>query len=84
MDLREHSRVRIRQLLRPPDAYDDWGGNQRRPRVGDIGIVVSIFQPLARPEGYCYTVECEECVAPGGAPLWLGDFSAEELEAVHS
>ena len=40
------------------------------------------LQPLARPEGYCYTVECEECVAPGGAPLWLGDFSAEELEAV--
>ena len=84
MDLREYSRVRIRQLLRSPDAYDDWGGNQRPPRVGDIGIVVSIYQPPVSPEGYSYTVECAESIEPGGAPLWLGDFSAEELEAVHS
>ena len=84
MDLREHSRVRIRQLLRSPDAYDDLGWGVRPPQVGDIGIVLSAYQHPDSPEGYCYTVECAECIEPGGAPLWLGDFSAEELEAVHS
>jgi hypothetical protein len=84
VDLREYSRVRIRQLLRSPDAYDDLGRNQRPPRVGDIGIIVSIYQPPCSPEAYCYTVECADCIEPGGAPLWLGDFSAEELESVSS
>jgi hypothetical protein len=84
MDLREHSRVRIRQLVRSPDAYDDLGWNRRPPQVGDIGIVLSAYHPLDSPESYFYTVECAECIESGGAPVWLGDFSAEELEAVHS
>jgi hypothetical protein len=82
MDLREYSRVRIRQLLRSPDTYDGWGWNCRPPRVGDIGIVVHIDQPPGSPEGHRYTVECAKCVEPGAAPLWLGDFSDEELETV--
>jgi hypothetical protein len=84
MNLREHGRVRIRQLLRSPDAYDDLGWNQRPPQVGDIGIVLSAYQPPGGPEVCYFTVECAECIEPGGAPLWLGDFSAEELEAVSS
>jgi hypothetical protein len=84
LDLCEHSRVRIKQLPLSPEAYDDWEGNQRPPRVGDMGIVISIYQRPGSPEGYCQMVECVECVEPGGAPLWLGDFSAEELEPVCS
>jgi hypothetical protein len=82
MNLGEHSRVRIRQLLRSPDAYDDLRWNQRPPHVGDIGIVLSAYQPPGRPEVYYFTVESAECIEPGGAPLWLGDFSSEELEAI--
>ena len=84
MDLREYSRVSVKQLLRSPDASGEWMIYKRPPQVGDIGIIVSIYQPPCSPEAYCYTVECADCIEPGGAPLWLGDFSAEELESVSS
>jgi hypothetical protein len=78
MHFHEYSQVRIRRLLRSPDSSDDFIVYVRPPQVGDVGIVVSVYQRPGTAEGYCYTVECAD---GGDTPLWLGDLSAEELEA---
>jgi hypothetical protein len=80
MGFREYSLVRIRRLLRPSEAYDGWRSNLRSPRTGDEGIVVDILNAPGVPGTYLYIVECRECIEPGGEPLWLGEFSEEELE----
>jgi hypothetical protein len=81
MHFHEYSQVRIRKWVRSPDASNDLMVYVRAPRVGDVGIVVSVYKRPDTAEGYRYTVECAECADGGGTPLWLGDFSAEELEA---
>ena len=79
MTIQEYSPVRVRQLLRSTDAYDGWGCNQRPPRVGDVGTVVDVMGTRGLPSSHVYIVECCD---PEGVPLWLGEFSAEEIEAI--
>ena len=74
--LRQYTRVRVCRLLKPPEAYNSWGINQRPPRVGDTGYIVEILMAQGLPE--CYVVESS---GPDGIDIWLGDFSDEELEA---
>jgi hypothetical protein len=69
--------VRIRQLLRPPEEYDGWRVNKRPPQVGDTGTIVDILQAPGAPDDYVV-----EASGPDGVSVWLGDFSAEELEPV--
>lgn len=76
MSLQQYGVVRIRQLLRSPEAYDDWRINQRPPRVGDQGVIVDILQAPGLPDNYVV-----ESVGPDGVTVWLGDFTDEELEA---
>ena len=78
MHFHEYSQVRIRQLIRPPEASKNCIVYVRPPQVGDVGIIVSVYQRPGSAGGYCYTVEFAD---RGGAPLWLHDFSADELEA---
>ena len=75
MDLQEYEVVRVRQLLRPPEAYDGWRLNVRPPRVGDVGTIVGIYRSPGLPVNYVV----EACEADG-TTLWLGDFGQEEIE----
>lgn len=77
--LREYQEVRVRLLLRPPGAYDGWGFNQRAPRVGDVGTLLDILETPGAETGYVV-----ECSGPGGGTIWLGDFTAAELEPVRA
>jgi hypothetical protein len=83
MVFREYSLVRIRLLLRSSKAYDGYRINSRPPRVGDVGTVVDVMGSPGVPDSYVYTVECRECIEPGGSPLWLSEFSEEELEPLN-
>ena len=68
--------VRVRQLLRAAgDAYDDWGVNERRPRVGDCGTVAEILSADGVPDAYVV-----ECVRDDGTTEWISDLLADELE----
>jgi hypothetical protein len=76
--LRQYGVVRVRQLLQSPDAYNGWNVNQRPPQVGDVGTVVDIFPGMdGKPD--CYVVESS---GADGVTVWLGDFSAAELEPI--
>ena len=77
MALEEYRLVRVRQLLKPPEAYDGWRLNSRPPRVGDLGTIVEILTAEGLPDNY--VVESRD---DGGITIWLGDFQAEELEEV--
>ena len=74
---KQYSKVRVTKLLRINSDYDDWKLNQRPPAVGDTGTLVD-FQ-YAHGVPVRYTVES---VGPDGAPIWMCDFEAEELEMV--
>ena len=76
MPFEEYSLVRVQQLLRSPDHYDGWRINQRLPQVGDVGYIIDILQVPGLPESYVV-----ECSGSDGVDIWLGDFSAEELES---
>jgi len=76
--LRQYGMVRVRELLQPPDAYNGWNVNQRPPRVGDVGTVVDISPGVdGGPDRYVV-----ESSGPDGVTIWLGDFSAAELELI--
>ena len=75
MSFEPYSLVRIRQLLGSPSDYDGWRISQRPPRVGDTGTLLDVLQAPGLPDRY--VVECND---PGGVAVWLGDFSAEELD----
>jgi hypothetical protein len=75
MSLRLYEMVRVRRLLRAPGDYDGWRVNQRPPRVGDCGAIVEIRRGRGLPDRYVV-----EAGGPGGVPVWLADFVAEELE----
>lgn len=73
--LKLYSEVRIHQLLRGnDDAYDDWGVNRRRPRLGDVGTLIEILQAPGAQDRYVV-----ECCAADGVSEWLADFEADEL-----
>ena len=75
--LRQYEQVRLRQLLRPPEAYDGWALNQRPPQVGDVGCLVDILQAAGVTNSYVV-----EFSGPDGVIVWMGDFSTSELEPV--
>jgi hypothetical protein len=79
VSLRQYASVRVRRLLQSPEAYDGWRVNQRHPRVGDVGTIIDILQAPGLPDNYVV-----EAGGSDGATLWLGDFSAEELEEADS
>ena len=76
MPFEQYSLVRVRQLLRSPSDYDGWGFNQRPPQVGDTGTLLDILQASGSSDGYVV-----ECSGSDGVTVWLGVFSAEELES---
>jgi hypothetical protein len=75
MPFEQYSLVRVGQLLCSPDDYDGWRINQRPPQVGDIGTLLDILQVPGLPDRYVV-----ECSGGYGVDIWLGEFSAEELE----
>ena len=75
--LKQYELVRVRQLLQPAVEYDGWRVNQRPPQVGDLGTLLDILQAPGLPDRY--VVESSEA---DGITVWLGDFAAEELEAL--
>lgn len=77
MALEQYDLVRVRRLLKSPDAYNGWGINARPPRVGDAGTIVEILHADGLPDNYVV-----ESFGKDGATEWLADFSAEELEPV--
>lgn len=54
-----------------------WHLNQRPPQVGDTGTIIDILQGPGLPVRYVV-----ESVGSDGATLFLGEFSAEELDEV--
>ena len=76
MSFEPYSLVRVRQLLRSPADYDGWRISQRPPQVGDVGTLLDTLHTPGLPDRYVV-----ECSGSGGVSVWLGDFSAEELES---
>ena len=77
MSLQQYCLVRVVSLNQPLGSYDGWQLNQRAPRIGDVGTIVEV---LAAPDLRCaYVVENAD---QRGVTVWLGEFSADELEVV--
>ena len=74
---KQYGLVRVRQLLEPAVDYDGWRVNQRPPQVGDVGALLDILYAPGLPDRYVV-----ESAGADGITAWLGDFAAEELEAV--
>lgn len=74
-EFRLYDRVCVRQLLHPLGHYDGWHVNQRPPQVGEAGTIVEILQAPGMPDRFVV-----ECSGADGVCIWLGDFSAQELE----
>jgi hypothetical protein len=70
-----HSLVRVRKLLRPQSAYDDWKVNRRPPQVGDVGCLVEILRAPGLPDRFVV-----ECAGPDAATVWLSDLAEDEIE----
>jgi hypothetical protein len=75
--LKQYGLVRVRQLLQAAVEYDGWRVNQRPPQVGDVGTLLDILNAPGLPDRYVV-----ESSGADGITVWLGDFAAEELEAV--
>src|SRR5262249_15093549 len=75
--LKQYGLVRVRQLLQPAVEYDGWRVNQRPPQLGDVGSLLDILNAPGLPDRYVV-----ESSGADGITVWLGDFAAEELEAV--
>lgn len=71
----EYQTVRIRKLVRPPEACDDWGLNRRPPRIGDLGTLIHRLQAQGLETRYVV----ENCDADG-IPIWMCDLTEEEIE----
>ncbi|MFT3882071.1 MAG: hypothetical protein QM703_20760 [Gemmatales bacterium] len=76
-NLKQYGLVRIRELQQPPSHYDGWKLNKRPPREGDIGALLEILHAKGAPDRYVVELSDNE-----GVTVWLGDFLAEELEAI--
>ena len=80
-ELRQYELVRVTRLLAPAESYDGWKINKRPPVVGDIGTLIDFLHAQGLPSRY--VVECPSRAGDGSSD-WLGDFLAEELEAMES
>ncbi|WP_093240165.1 hypothetical protein [Variovorax sp. EL159] len=77
--LEPYAVVRGRRLVGQADDYDGWRLNQRTPAVGDIGTLLDVL--TAPGVADWYIVESSDA---NGTTVWLGDFLADELEAVQT
>lgn len=75
--LQHHHLARIVQLRHALEEYDGWRLNHRPPHVGEVGIIVDILEAPGLRKKYVL-----ECSASDGTTIWLGDFDAEEIDAV--
>jgi hypothetical protein len=73
-ELAAFEEVRVRELRRPPEAYDGWMLNQRPPAVGDVGTLIDVLSAPGAPSRYLV-----EMSGADGVTIWLGEFDAEEL-----
>jgi Domain of unknown function (DUF4926) len=71
---REHSRVRVKQLLSNNRSFTGSVETKRPPRVGDVGRIVHIYD-----SGKAYVVEMTDSK---GLAVWIADFVPQELEQV--
>ena len=78
MPLQQYGIIRIRRLLSSPGSYDGWRVNQRLPLIEDMGVIVDVLHTPGLPDRYVV-----ESIDADGTTVWLGDFSAEELEMVN-
>ncbi len=76
-ELIEYSLVRVVQMFRPSNEYDDWGVNQRDPQIGDTGTFIDILHAPGLPDKYVV-----ENSGDDGIPIWLSDFFADEIQVV--
>jgi hypothetical protein len=67
--------VRVVKLLRPIPEYDSWGINTRAPQIGDIGTYIDLLISPGLPDHYIV-----ESVGPDGVPIWLSEFTLDEIE----
>ena len=71
----QYEKVRIKQLKKPCEKYNEWNVNHRPPVVGDVGILVDILHTLGLPVRYVVEVSNEE-----GMTVWLSEFDHDEIE----
>ena len=76
-ELKEYCIVHIIKMVRPSNAYDDWGVNQRDPQIGDTGTLIDILRAPNLPNRYVV-----ENAGNDGMPIWMSDFFADEIEPV--
>ena len=76
-ELKEYCIVHIIKMVRPSNAYDDWGVNQRDPQIGDTGTLIDILRAPNLPNRYVV-----ENAGNDGRPIWMSDFFADEIEPV--
>jgi hypothetical protein len=76
-ELKQYSIVRIVKMIRSPNEYDDWGFNQRDPQIGDAGVLIDMLHAPNLPDKYVV-----ENTGKDGAPIWMSDFFADEIETV--
>ena len=73
--LKQNDVVKVVWMDAAPITRDAWRVNTRKPRPGDVGVVIEVLEEHGR--GSRYVVEC---VDGKGAVLWLSDFRLDELE----
>lgn len=69
--------VVVRRLPPPAPQYDGWRVDPGPSQVGDVGTVMENLETPAVPN--LYVVESSR---PEGTTVRLGDFTAEEIEAL--
>jgi len=72
--LKELDQVRVVRLAASDRLVDGTERVRRQPRVGDIGVVVSLLGGASDPPRYYV-----ECVDNDGLTVWLTDFDESEL-----
>lgn len=77
--MQSYTRVRVHLLLHPQSAYDGWKLNRRPPQVGDVGTFIQMLSAPGLSDRYV-----GEMTDPGGDPIWLADFVAEEIEDIEA
>lgn len=77
--LAEYMLVRVVKLIQPLDAYDNWGINQRPPRIGEIGCLIDTLRAPGLPDTYLVEYSA---IQSQGCTIWLAEFFAQELEPV--
>ena len=75
----QYEEVRVRKILFPGENYDGWMLNQRKPAVGDTGVLIDILEMPGLPPRY--VVESSDA---DGITIFLSEFDSEEIEPITS